>query len=118
MIKLNTFYSIKAGNDCVILQYKKVHLNSFNKKTGKSIVTAWQTYHGTIGQALTKFVDCELKASEDIKELAARINTLEKKLLGGFPQNRADLKALFKETGESSGEHLTEQKNTLFELLV
>lgn len=114
MIKLNNFFSIKAGQDCVILQYKKIHINSFNKKTGKSIVTAWQTYHATLGQALAKFVDCELKASEDIKELSARINTLEKRLFNDFPQNRDDLKALFGSMCENGSEQPTEQKNTLF----
>ena len=85
-MRLSSFYSLTASNDCITLQFKKVH-DAINPRTGKNFVTKWQTYHATLGQALSKFIDCEIKASDDIKEVAQRIQYLESMLLEKFLVN-------------------------------
>lgn len=92
-VDLDEKYSIWAGLDNVTLYYESVS-NDINPKTGKPIVSKWQTYHATLGQALVRYLDMNLRASQDIKEVSEKIKELENTLLTRFKIVSSDLKSI------------------------
>jgi hypothetical protein len=60
MIKLDSFFTITAGPDSVILKYEKEG-DAINPKTGRKRVTKWQSYHPSVKHALKAYLDYQLR---------------------------------------------------------
>lgn len=92
-IVINENYKIRAGMDSVVLYFEK-ETTKPNAKTGKLQKTTWQTYHATLGQALTYLLNTELVEAKDLKEVLEIVQRTERMLLVRFPLNSNELKKL------------------------
>ena len=77
-MKLDQNYSIENDTHCWILKYKKV--GEINPKTGKTLITKHQTYHGDIGNLLRRYCDNTAKNAKYVGEILDILQQLHDKI--------------------------------------
>ena len=107
-IKLDDRYSIDRDNYCWMLKYREE--KGVSEKTGKVKVSERTTYHATLQQTLSEYVDSSIRVAESVSELKERlegamnvIERLEKEkqqIVMAHEQGRSDKHNDFSRDGE------------------
>lgn len=79
IIKIDDFYSLELGKDCVTLRYKE-ETDTVNTKTNKKIINNDLWYYPNIQIALKAYIKKSLVGSVDINEVLDKISKLENKI--------------------------------------
>lgn len=88
VIQLDEHWRIEPDAACWQLRYEKQ--GAINKKTNKPSLTKVDSFHATLTQALTVYLDESLKACAFAEDLLARIKELEAKIekaVGGIKRH-------------------------------
>ena len=77
-IKLDDNYKVYPDTACWILAYEKV--GNVNPKTGKPTITSNTSYHATLVQSLSAYLDKCLEPADSIQSVINRISEAEQRI--------------------------------------